>query len=277
MKALIDLDPIVYQYSDLKFPDGRTMPGYIAEEYALRKIESICENAGASSWVGYLTYGPDNFRNTLATIKPYKGNRADREKPPLYEHIRGWLCDFTNVHMVFGMEADDALSIEQWESISSAKRRYQIYTEDDPIEEEHLGYSVWENGWLFDTVICTLDKDLDMVPGWHYRWSKGNVEEIEPWFQTELGGLKCFYKQCLLGDTVDNIHGLYGVGPKSSYISKIEEMDSEEAIFDLVMSLYRKWYGSYAEQFLLEVGNLLWMKRTVKDSWEFPGGYNANI
>lgn len=254
MKALIDLDPIVYQYSDLKFPDGRTMPGYIAEEYALRKIESICENSGASTWVGYLTYGPDNFRNELATIKPYKGNRADREKPPLYEHIRGWLCESPNVHMVFGMEADDALSIQQWKNLATSED-LSMYHED-----------------FYSTIICTLDKDLDMVPGWHYRWSKGNVEEIKPWFQTYIGGLKCFYKQCLLGDTVDNIHGLYGVGPKSSYISKIEEMDSEEAIFDLVLQLYRKWYGNYAEQFLLEVGNLLWMKRTVNDSWKFPEG-----
>lgn len=252
MKALIDLDPIVYQYADLKFPDGRTMPAYIAEEYALRKIEHICERAGATSWRGFLTFGPDNFRISLATIKPYKGNRTDREKPPLYDHLRGWLCDLPNVQMVFGMEADDALSIQQCKNM----------LESESLPADHPDFH--------GTIICTLDKDLDMVPGWHYRWSKGNVEEIEPWFQTELGGLKCFYKQCLLGDGVDNIHGLYGVGPKSVYLSRIDESDSEEFIFDLVRELYRKWYGNYGDQFLLEVGNLLWMKRSLNDKWEFP-------
>src|SRR5690606_8647887 len=149
---------------------------------------------------------------------------------------------------VFGMEADDALSIYQHKDLNNAD----------------------ENGGQYNTIICTLDKDLDMVPGWHYRWSKGNVDEIEPWFQTSIGGLRCFYKQCLLGDSVDNIHGLYGVGPQYTYINKIDEADSPEFMFDLVRELYRKWYGNYGDQFLLETGQLLWMKRTIDDMWELP-------
>lgn len=257
MKALIDLDPIVYQYADMKFPDGRVMPAYLVEQYVLNKIESICEAVDADSWVGYLTYGPDNFRIQLATIKPYKGNRKDREKPALYDHIRGWLSDLTNVHMVFGMEADDALSISQyshclWPGATSS------------------GLPSFFDSADCDTIICTLDKDLDMVPGWHYRWSKGNVSEIAPWFQDELSGLRCFYKQCLVGDSVDNIHGLCGVGPKSAYLGRIDDCDNEFDMFSLVRELYSKWYGLYGDRFLLEVGRLLWMKRTVEDMWEFP-------
>lgn len=238
MRALIDLDPIVYQYSDVKFPDGEYMSANLAASLAVSKIESIVERSGATSWSGYLTFGPDNFRIKVATIKPYKGNRKDREKPYHYDYLRGFLSDIPNVKMVFGMEADDALAIEQYKGGK--------------------------------TVICTLDKDLDMVPGYHYRWSKGNVKEIPTWFQTEVGGLRSFYKQLLTGDTVDNIHGLYGVGPKSAYLSAIDQLDTEETMVEHVLTLYRKWYGNYAEQFMTECGKLLWMKRTVEDDWEIP-------
>lgn len=238
MKALIDLDPIVYQYADMKFEDESPIPASIASSHALSKIESILEGAGADTWIGYLTFGPDNFRFDVATIREYKGNRKGREKPHHYDYLRGFLSDLPNVHMVFGMEADDALSIEQCKG--------------------------------GETIICTLDKDLDMVPGWHYRWSKGNVEEIKPWFQDEVSGLRCFYKQLLLGDGVDNIHGLYGVGPKSNYISQLDEMVDEESMVRHVLGLYRKWYGNYAEQFMSECGKLLWMKRSINDNWEIP-------
>lgn len=248
MISLIDLDPIVYQYASMQFPDGTPMPAKIVEKHAMRKIEEIVSRSGGSSWEGYLTYGPDNFRISLATIKPYKGNRVGREKPYHYDYVRGWLSDLPNVRMVFGMEADDALSIRQYRNLE---------------EVDSVG------GMEYGTIICTLDKDLDMVPGWHYRWGKQGVEEIEPWFQTSIGGLRCFYCQLLTGDVVDNIHGLYGIGPKSAYLSSIRGMDSEEPMFDLVLSLYRKWYGSYAEAFLLENGKLLWMKRSVDDEWFF--------
>lgn len=240
MKALIDLDPIVYQYADMKYPDGRHVPAYVTSMYAENKIKQIVSDAGADTWVGYLTFGPDNFRLSIATIKPYKGNRIGKEKPYHYDYLRGYLSDLSNVRMVFGMEADDALSIEQTKA---------------------------EEG---TTIICTLDKDLDMVPGWHYRWSKGLVEEIKPWFQTTVDGLRCFYKQLLTGDSVDNIHGLFGVGPKSAYISALDEMDNEEAFVNHVRGLYRKWYGNYGDKFMSENGKLLWMKRSLLDDWEIP-------
>lgn len=245
--ALIDLDPIVYQYASMQLPDETPMPIRIVESHVLNKLESIRESSGADEWEGYLTYGPDNFRLKIATIKPYKGNRKDREKPHHYDYLRGWLSDFSNVRMVFGMEADDALSIRQYQDI------------------EEVGRAGKE---AYRTIICTIDKDLEMVPGYHYRWSKGNVEEVPTWFQEPIDGLRCFYKQLLTGDGVDNIHGLYGVGPKSTYLSRLDEMDDEELMKEHVLSLYVKWYGNYAEQFMTENGKLLWMKRSIEDDWE---------
>lgn len=101
-----------------------------------------------------------------------------------------------------------------------------------------------------------------MVPGWHYRWEKGNVKEIKPWYQDELGGYRCFFKQMLTGDTVDNIHGLYGVGPKSTHLGHIDQAKSVDEMSDIVFELYQKWYGNYATTFFNENAQLLWIRRT---------------
>lgn len=253
MKALIDLDPLVYNYADCRFPDGNLMPAYMAEKFLINKIEDIVDRSAASSWRGFLTFGPDNFRLELGTIKPYKGNRSDREKPPLHDHLRSFLTDLPNVQMVFGQEADDMLSILQFED-------YYSCSLNDELADE----------LLCSTIICSPDKDLDMVPGWHYRWGTSRYDEILPWFQDEISGLRCFYKQCLIGDTVDNIPGLTGVGPKSAHVAKLSGMDTELEMCSHVLELYEKWYGNYGRQFLTEVGTLLWMRREHDEYWNIP-------
>jgi 5'-3' exonuclease len=119
--------------------------------------------------------------------------------------------------------------------------------------------------WFEDnsnTVICTIDKDLKMVPGWHYNW---NTDEKV--FVTEVEGLRWFYKQCLTGDMTDNIKGLHGVGAKSALVSKLDAMEDELTMFEHVYEQYEKRFGSYAEQFLIENGTLLWMMKDEEDQW----------
>lgn len=241
--ALIDLDPLLYQYGYCQLPDGRPLSGTIAAKAMMNKIEDITNKAGCYDWFGYVS-GSGNFRESIATIKDYKGNRKDREKPPLYAYLKGYLIsEHSRVRVSEGCEADDCLSIHQMSQLS---------------------------GEDCNTVICTLDKDLEMVPGYHYRWERQSVKEIPTWYQTEIGGLRAFYKQCLTGDGVDNIPGLYGIGPKSAYLSRIDGFGDEAAMFELVQSLYQKWYGNYGDKFLLEVGRLLWMQRYEGELWSFP-------
>jgi hypothetical protein len=254
MKALIDLDPLPYAYGGLTFEDGGILPDKLLRKMVDEKIQDIVEKAEASEWVGYLSDSASNFRLDVATILPYKGNRSGNEKPPRYQMLRDYLMDNypDNVSLVTGMEADDQLAIDQYEDF--------YWIQDDGYDPEMFGA----------TIICTIDKDLEMVPGWHYRWSKGSSPEVGPWFQTEIGGLRCFYKQLLTGDTVDNIKGLHGVGKKSTLLSKLDDMDTEEEMFKHVHAEYYKRFGTYADQFMLENGRLLWMLRKEGELWEFP-------
>jgi len=266
MLALIDLDPLPYAYGGLTYDDGAPLSDSMLRKMIDDKIENIVDRSGATDWVGYLTDSASNFRIGVATILPYKGNRSGTTKPARYQMLRDYLLDAypDRVKLVYGMEADDQLAVDQYDDYYS-----MYYTlKEAAYQGNTIGDRDLEEGC--DTIICTIDKDLEMVPGWHYKWGKGNTEETPPFFVTEVEGLRFFYKQLLTGDMTDNILGLYGVGKKSTLLSKLDSMDSEEAMFLHVYGEYKSRFGAYADQFMLENGRLLWMLREEGELWEFP-------
>lgn len=228
------------------------------------RINTIMQATGATSYRLYLTSDDkSNFRYKIATIRPYKGHRPT-EKPYWYNHIRNFLVDHRGAQEVSGYEADDQISIDAW-------KFWNKYF------EEEVNYGMMETlPWSHvfqgksSVVICSRDKDLDMIPGWHYCWGAGKQKEKPLWFQTELDGLKCFYKQLLTGDPVDNIPGLFGVGKSSSLLSHIDKCEDEVSMYDYCFTQYEKRFGSYAHQFMLENGRLLWMLRHPEDKWNGP-------
>lgn len=112
------------------------------------------------------------------------------------------------------------------------------------------------------TVIVTIDKDLKMIPGFNYNWVKDELIYIN---KTEAA--LHFYRQMLQGDTVDNIPGIKGVGPKT--IDKLLEQAEHDPIKmqAIVKDLYRKQYGEQADAAYHEVGTLLWMQRKEGDNY----------
>jgi hypothetical protein len=231
MKALIDGDIFAYSFGSCTDDFGRPLPWPLVATRINSQIEGIVEGSEADSYQIYLTSeDKSNFRLKVATIKPYKGQRPVA-KPYWYEQVRRYLVKFRGAIVISGMEADDKLSIEQWKNHKDEKCDY-------------------------DTIICSLDKDLMMVPGWHYNWTKKKKEWI-----SETEGLRNFYCQLLTGDGVDNIPGLHGVGNASTFVKRVHTLDSEQAMFDLVQEQYEKRFGSYWWMFLTENAQLLWMLR----------------
>src|SRR5690554_3312449 len=230
MIALIDADILPYEYGgmvQLEDPD-KPLEWEIVRSMVDDRINQILEATKADSCSLYLTDSATNFRIDLATIKPYKGHRKT-EKPYHWERIRQHLIDSWDAEVQYGIEADDRLGIEQMNTDQ-------------------------------DTVICSRDKDLHMIPGWHYVWPAGKQEE-KLWFQDELSAIRCFYRQLLTGDSTDNILGLYGVGASSQLVKRVESCDEERLMFDIVYKAYQDRFGSYASQFLYENAALLWIKR----------------
>ena len=127
--------------------------------------------------VGIYVDGDGNFRNRLATIRPYKGNRAINSKPLLYNEIYGYLLDHWAAEVVCDIETDDRLT--------------QLHRE-------------------YGGVIVGVDKDYLQSPGWHLNPNKGFK------FVDEQEGLERLYHQAAMGDTADNIGGCYKVGQKGA-------------------------------------------------------------
>ncbi len=273
MKALIDADIFQYEFGNATDDEGKPLSWPLVQSRIQGRINGIMEATGADSYQCYLTSDDkSNFRFDIATIRPYKGNRKDLEKPRWYNQIRNFLKDHRSAIEIHGMEADDALSIEQCKNKEAASEFLKNNGGLRYYSEEY-NINCWEEllrEWGCTTIICSRDKDLDMVPGWHYSWSAGKQKEKELWWQDEISGLRSFYKQLLLGDSVDNIPGLYGVGKSSKLITDLDSRSSNLEMYESVYAQYFKRFGSYAEQFLIENARLLWMLQEEGQLWNPP-------
>lgn len=140
--------------------------------------------------------GEKNFRKE---INPeYKANRKDIVKPQYLIDCKNYLISEYGATVTDGYEADDALGINQVE----------------------------------ESVICSIDKDLLMIPGMHYNFVKKEYHEI-----SEIDGLKQFYRQMLIGDTADNIRGVDKIG-KVKAAKLIDHLETEEEMYHTVSDLY---------------------------------------
>lgn len=204
----------------------------------------IRDGIGAASYKGYLT-GSGNFRETLATIQVYKGNRDPTLKPYHYKALKEYMLENLGAMIVNGYEADDAIAIEHM--------RY--YKPNQTYEEAR-------------TVIATIDKDLNMIPGWHYNFQQNRCFHV-----TEDEGLRSFYSQLLTGDATDNIGGIYKVGPvKAAKI--LQPCVSELDMYEAVVKAYKEGFPDLTEEQVLarikENGQLLWIFKKENDIWQVP-------
>lgn len=227
--ALIDGDIIPYEYGSCKDLDGNPLKWQYVQSRVQSRLDGIMAATKADRYRIWLSDPVNNFRKEIATILPYKGNRPS-EKPFYWQKIRDFLVNYRKAQVTEWIEADDQLSIDQCEADG------------------------------YDTVICSIDKDLDMVPGDHYNWRRDEYYTV-----SDVESMQNFFKQMLTGDSVDNILGLYGVGPKSVHVTKINKMTSTKDMFDHVLDRYRDRFGAYAYTFYDENETLLWMLRTTKE------------
>lgn len=196
----------------------------------------------------YIT-GRNNFRSDLATIRKYKGNRSEFSRPTHYDEIRRYLKESWNAKEIEGQEADDEIGI----------RTYEINEQSSDQK----------------AVIVSIDKDLDMIAGFHYNWVKK-----EKYVITAQQGIFNFYMQMLVGDTTDNIPGVKGIGPKKA-LALLDGLSKEKALYGAVRDC---WYDNHphgvqcedgstisVDKALLEIGRLLWIKRERNEPlWEPP-------
>jgi len=282
MKALIDADVLLYECSSVAEPreakgteEAQPLKSFdFVKEVFDGRVADILKATQASSYTLYIT-GKGNFRFDIAVTQPYKDRGT--EKPYHYHNLMAYITGHENCRVIEGMEADDAMAIDQ------------------DLAGEDVGFGLELDPQKCDTVICTRDKDLRMVPGWHYGWECGNQPEyrmtfIDPVGWIELskdrkkikgGGLKFFWSQMLTGDRVDNIPGLHGTGPVAAY-DALNWCNTEEEMFMAVKALYEMSFPDNWREYMLEQGRLLWMVRELDEygepvMWEIPDGGGKEV
>ena len=121
--------------------------------------------------------------------------------------------------------------------------------------------------------ICSLDKDLLMIAGYHFNWVTGISKLVSP-----LDGLRTFYKQLILGDKSDNIPGYDGKlrGECPKFIQKlqepIDEMTEELDMYNHVFAVYFEQQGNDdIETIIKRNANLLYILKEEDKFWQPPG------
>jgi len=224
---LIDADILVYRAGFAVQVNVDAEGNHPPTSHALQAMKMMLNNIlnkypGSPYRVFITSTDKSNFRYKLAKTKPYKGNR--KQAKPIYFHdLREYLIDHWRAEVVYGQEADDALGIA-------------------------ADYD--------DTIIVTLDKDLDMVPGHHFNFVKGESYHI-----SRTQAYRNFCYQLLVGDSVDNIVGCPGIGPVKASAALKKCGRDKQKMLQAAYNLYDN------EELFLEQGNLLWIRRKEDDVW----------
>lgn len=215
-------------------------------------IESIQKEVGfkGKDQMHILLSGPGNYREKLATFRPYKGNRDPEHKPVHYQAIRDYLTNTWQAVVVTGHEADDEASILA-HKFRKRKLKY---------------------------IIASIDKDLLQIPGVHYDYRiKQQVTQDEDEARVVL------WRQALSGDTTDNIPGACGIGAVKAQKAVEEWVDApeklpDEVLWQLAVEVYKKQAGpgcyyskDEAEKAALENMRLVYLQREPNELWVPPG------
>ena len=110
-------------------------------------------------------------------------------------------------------------------------------------------------------VIAHIDKDIDMVTGWHYNFGKKTPVY---YIDDDMGWLK-LCTQMLTGDSTDNIKGIKGVGPKTA-AKLLAEAHTSDAMLTIVTEAWQETTDTEDWEYEMETCfNLVYMRRNWDD------------
>lgn len=228
MIALIDADIVAYRCAATCKEED---PLDVAIFRVDKLMREILEMVDATEYRAFLT-GSDNFRKV---VNPdYKANRKDMVPPAYLQDCREYLVTEWKAKLSHGQEADDELGIHQGD----------------------------------DTVICSIDKDLLMIPGNHFNWTKQQYGDMTT--VSEREGNLHFWKQMLIGDKTDNIFGVQGIGPIKAG-QRLDHLDTNDECLSVIIDFYKSDYKRIAMNAMC-----LWIKRHEDSVWYKDLGLTLN-
>lgn len=225
---LIDGDIVVYRCAYKSQEDREEYARYSASQYLSDLISDLYVRLKDEPDYAVYLSGPskDNYRHNYAVTAGYKEHRKNKPKPEHYDAIRAELIEKWDAVVSVGCEADDLIAIAATEKPGS--------------------------------VIVSIDKDFDQVPGLHYNPNKDLLYDVAPEDATRF-----LYEQILMGDSADNIKGIRGVGPKKA-AKALEGLTEELDMYNRCVEMY----GDEAR--VIENARLLYLQRSPEEIWNAP-------
>ena len=205
-------------------------------ENALHLVKTVLDNLPEhTTRTLWLTPAVGNFRERIATVAKYKGNRDNTARPTYYKEITEYLIKHHDARYTVGQEADDAIGIEA----------------------TALGPTM--------CTVVSFDKDLYQIPGNHFNWVTKEFRTV-----SRKEGAKFFYEQALSGDPTDNIPGLEGVGTKNAQ-KILANAESPADAWGRVLAAYQAQYGDFLGRArAIETARLVYVRRQSEEIWNPP-------
>ena len=235
MLALIDGDVILHS----------CLWGTTSLKAACQKIDVAIEDwtLGAFCDDVVVAVGPVEGKNYRDDIYPDYKQTATRVagrkvKLPHFNETKEYLYSLPSVIVAENEEADDLLG---------------IMTTSYP-----------------QSVVISSDKDLDQLPGNH--WNPGILlaDKKPRYYQQSVEAANRFFlKQMLMGDAVDKIPGLPGLGVKTANLI-IEKHETYLGLAEAVLSQYQEIIGEDWESFFLSNGKMLYLRRHSYEQFTLP-------
>jgi 5'-3' exonuclease len=216
MLLIVDGDPVVFRSSWNRNSLEETRERY--EEM----IDDIAGRCFADE-IKVAVWGDNNFR--LDFYHDYKNtpNRIKSKERNLYfMDMRHELVADGKVTPADGMEADDLVRIWAEEARAEGK----------------------------DFVIASIDKDLLCIEGAHYLIHRDEFKHMDKETADEH-----YWTQVLTGDSVDNIQGIKGIGPKKAQkiLAGAKFGERKQRVIDA----YYEHYGSNWKEKMVHCGTLV--------------------
>lgn len=227
LTVLVDGDVLLYRAAFRSIKEGSD-PGYAFNDI----FNNLKYDIGDANYELHIS-GKGNFRKKihqqLVDDKvDYKGKR--KEKPEAYYRTRQYVYDNYKPITVDGYEADDTAAIRATELYKQNK--FFMY--------------------------ATIDKDWQQFPGIFYNTQYKSMKVLS----TE-DRILFLHTQFLMGDAVDNVKGIEGIGTKKA--AKLLQNKTPMQQFDTIIKTYREHHPDDYYRRLEVMGVMLYLVRDKDD------------
>lgn len=200
-----------------------------------------------------------NFRKNISTTG-YKKNRSKEDlldRFPYFYEVRELLINKFGFYVASGIEADDVVGIVA-----------------EHLKEKRYPDCFKSNDYSY--VICSIDKDLKQLKGYHYDLKKHTLSRVDEDVlimhenantgkkTLEATGDAMLFAQVLMGDPTDSIIGIPKCGQVKAF-KLLESCTNKKEYFEATYNEYIRYYQDKATEMYKENFNLVFIARNNKN------------